>query len=478
MVRLPILSRLRQTAPSMVTSASLKLWRALARQPHLRAQFSSVPRQWSYQSLRSATPEEGIENIPASAFSGVADTPANTDAASPLSNTLNACRYKNSTESPSDSKLGPILGRRRQIMDTLSRTTLGALTDSLSTYLPCAAHRRGTRHGDFLVHFGTRAQRPSYYLEDGTDNFHWPGEPWNSRVWAGGSIFWSAKTYPSSFEHPLSGEERSRPVPIVISRRLTCMEKITEVEHKGVVGSGREKVLIRTRRQYHHGKRLVQPDGRKSIITPAITEFRDLVFMPTKSAEEASAALARPDRIIKPTAIPDASISLTPRQPLLAEFSCLTHNAHRIHLDRGYAASEGFRNLVVHGPLSLYLMLTYLESVLPSHTKIFRFDYRNLAPLFCDEQMTICVRNASDAKIEAEERGEAQEHGGKEQTWDVWITGSQGGYAVKGTAIVRLNDPSVEKSRLTSEWLSTKAPSFRRTLSKAPSPQRTEKEVF
>ena len=226
---------------------------------------------------------------------------------------------------------------------------------------------------------------------------------------------------------------------------MKCEETIESVENKGVVGSGREKILVKTTRTYlpEHlsGQELTSREY-------AITERRDLAFMPGRSEDEARAALALPDRIIKPTVTPDASISLTPRQPLLAEFSCLTHNAHRIHLDRGYAASEGFRNLVVHGPLSLYLMLTFLESVIPRYGQISRFDYRNLAPLFCDEEMTVCARKTSDVKLEAAEpvvketEAEAQEANKtphEQQTWDVWITNSLGGYAVKGTASVRIN---------------------------------------
>lgn len=45
--------------------------------------------------------------------------------------------------------------------------------------------------------------------------------------------------------------------------------------------------------------------------------------------------------------------------------------------------------------------------------------YRNHAPLYVDEEMTICLR-----KLEAERR------------WDVWIEGAGGGLAVKGTVII------------------------------------------
>lgn len=46
---------------------------------------------------------------------------------------------------------------------------------------------------------------------------------------------------------------------------------------------------------------------------------------------------------------------------VLFRFSALTYNAHRIHYDRDHAASEGYADLVVHGPLQVVLMAGELE---------------------------------------------------------------------------------------------------------------------
>ena len=98
-------------------------------------------------------------------------------------------------------------------------------------------------------------------------------------------------------------------------------------------------------------------------------------------------------------------------------------------------------------------MIRYLEIVLSRHFenqgKIVQLDYRNLAPLFCDEEMTICLRkqvaetlaagesaSAPSASAPAEDQAPRLKKEGKEQIWDVWITGKEGGYAVKGTAKV------------------------------------------
>lgn len=80
---------------------------------------------------------------------------------------------------------------------------------------------------------------------------------------------------------------------------------------------------------------------------------------------------------------------------------------------------EGHRNLLVHGPLTLVLMLSVLRSQLGNGERVKELDYRNLAPLYADEELRVCVR-----KDRAKSR------------YDIWIQGKEGGYAVKGTAVV------------------------------------------
>jgi hydroxyacyl-ACP dehydratase HTD2-like protein with hotdog domain len=122
---------------------------------------------------------------------------------------------------------------------------------------------------------------------------------------------------------------------------------------------------------------------------------------------------------------PDFSVVLTPTQQMLFRFSALSFNAHGIHLDPQYCREvEGYRNLLVHGPLSLVLMLSVLRSQLQPGEMVMKFDYRNLAPLFAKEEMKICVRKDRE----------------RDDGFDVWIEGQEGGYAVKGSAVVGHTD--------------------------------------
>ena len=69
---------------------------------------------------------------------------------------------------------------------------------------------------------------------------------------------------------------------------------------------------------------------------------------------------------------------------LLFRYSALTFNTHRIHYDAAYARDvEGYRGLVVHGPLQATLLMNALARHL-GHTR-FRFSYRGRAPLFAGE---------------------------------------------------------------------------------------------
>jgi hydroxyacyl-ACP dehydratase HTD2-like protein with hotdog domain len=65
-------------------------------------------------------------------------------------------------------------------------------------------------------------------------------------------------------------------------------------------------------------------------------------------------------------------------------------------------------------------MLSVLRSQLKELEMVGRFDYRNLAPLYANEEMKVCIRKSH---IKADK-------------YDVWIEGRDGGYAVKGTAVI------------------------------------------
>jgi 3-methylfumaryl-CoA hydratase len=87
---------------------------------------------------------------------------------------------------------------------------------------------------------------------------------------------------------------------------------------------------------------------------------------------------------------------LEPGAPLLFRFSALTFNSHRIHYDAPYAVGEeGYRGLVVHGPLTATLLLDLAQRALGDNA-LRSFAFRGLSPAVADEPLHLVMRGAGD----------------------------------------------------------------------------------
>ncbi|EXV03330.1 MaoC like domain protein [Metarhizium robertsii] len=234
--------------------------------------------------------------------------------------------------------------------------------------------------GHHLVYFPIQTA-PSKLAPDGADLDHSPGPEFPRRMWAGGEV-----NFHKGWRESL----------LMDGRPWRCKEEIGDVRVKG--DKGQEKVFVDVWRRY----------GAKQEWD--IEERRTLVFMRNTEGQLASA----PRRA---TTFPHAaswSAKLVPTPTHLFHFSALTFNAHSIHIDPLYARStDGHRDLLVHGPLTLALMLSVLGG------GVQRISYRNHAPLYVNEEMTVCVRKPDNG-------------GG----WDVWVEGPEGGLAVRGKAVM------------------------------------------
>ena len=125
------------------------------------------------------------------------------------------------------------------------------------------------------------------------------------------------------------------------------------------------------------------------------------------------------------------SHTLTPTPNLLSQYSALSYNTHAIHYNPQYCRDvEGYRDPLVHGPLSLTLMLRVLDSQLPRDTVIHTFEYSHMAPLYVNEPMTIHVLPS---------RGQCEPQSGQ---WEVWIEGPGCGMCVKGHCTTRPCSPA------------------------------------
>lgn len=208
-----------------------------------------------------------------------------------------------------------------------------------------------------------------------------------------------------------------------------CNEKISDVQIKG--HGLNQKIFVQITRRLILGRHPNHPEVPKQTgipQVPIVEESRTLVFMRDNRQATSTDASRLSPKILKPTHIPDFHHSLVPTPALLFRFSALTFNAHAIHLDKQYCRdTEGHRNLLVHGPLSLVFMLDLLRGRLMRANlqrrdgkaeRISYIEYRNMAPLYAEEEMKVC--------------GSMREDRNDGRSWDVWIEGRDGGYAVKG----------------------------------------------
>ncbi|KAL7626821.1 hypothetical protein AAE478_003595 [Parahypoxylon ruwenzoriense] len=351
------------------------------------------------------------------------------------------CRNYSTSNGPPSQEPNKLEALRRSIIarppqlswDVMSPTNSALLNIALNDYIPLScqarAYQAGARgietysaqcelpEGHHLVYFPLQKTAKDL-LADGTDPFPNPGYPYVRRMWAGGSI-------------EFNNEFRLDSKPVV------CKESIDDVTVKGT--GDNEKIFVDMLRVYTTGDDFKSDDSQQPGSLPTggrIRERRVLVFLresPSSLKPDTGKVLGDPasnpaerERVVKAPNAPDFSITLTPTPTLLFQYSALTFNAHAIHLDPQYCREvEGRRGLLVHGPLSLTLMLSVLRSRLSPGEKVRKIDYRNLAPLYVNEPIRVCIRSVGY---------EDEEPGQRVRKWELWVEGKDGGLSVRGTA--------------------------------------------
>jgi 3-methylfumaryl-CoA hydratase len=167
------------------------------------------------------------------------------------------------------------------------------------------------------------------------------------RMWAGGGL---------SFLQPLRvGEEVHR------------VSRIAEIVHKQ--GRSGELVFVTVEHDILCADAL------------AIRERQDIVYRAAPAPESADTGGAPPPAGTPEPRRPERSEIVEATATLLFRYSALTFNGHRIHYDLEYARQEeGYRGLVVHGPLQATLML-HMAARMMGGAAPARFEYRGVAPL-------------------------------------------------------------------------------------------------
>jgi 3-methylfumaryl-CoA hydratase len=108
--------------------------------------------------------------------------------------------------------------------------------------------------------------------------------------------------------------------------------------------------------------------------TPLLAEQQTFLLLDTLFAITPPAQVAATHSIIK---------TITPDDTMLFQFSALSSNSHKIHLDRDYARNvEGYPDLVVNGGLTALLMTEIARAAFGDGIKC--LSVKNSAPLFCN----------------------------------------------------------------------------------------------
>ncbi|KAK3953662.1 hypothetical protein QBC32DRAFT_387235 [Pseudoneurospora amorphoporcata] len=354
---------------------------------------------------------------------------------------------------------------------------------------PTTQYQAALPPGYHLIHYPLQTP-PHLLFPDGTDADHCPGAPFTRRMWAGGRIEF-AKGADQKFT--------------VDGRKTVCVETLGEpVAQLGKGGAGSEqeqRVWVDVWRTYvtfppeaegvsetemervvaEVNKYLEQSSAMNTSTEPSkpkegvISELRRLVFLRERQPPIAGQHTLEPApaRVIRVPHTPDFSFTMTPDATLLFQFSALTFNAHAIHLDPLYAREvEGYKERLVHGPLTLVVMLRGVEGFLNGAStsgatgtgagtgtdgtqiseaikerlfvperesqkdgkrkqwEIANIEYKNLRPLFVGEEMKVCVRLLPNKQ----KNGDKASLGGpRRERVDVWIEAPDEGLAVKGT---------------------------------------------
>jgi 3-methylfumaryl-CoA hydratase len=128
----------------------------------------------------------------------------------------------------------------------------------------------------------------------------------------------------------------------------------------------------------------------------AISERQDIVYRGFAPKDESSAARVETRSPVPADAGWHRDMKVDP--VLLFRYSALTFNGHRIHYDRGYATgTEGYRGLVVHGPLQATLLLEHAARIRSTAPRVFRV--RALQPLFDSGSIRLAARQ-SESRLE------------------------------------------------------------------------------
>lgn len=171
--------------------------------------------------------------------------------------------------------------------------------------------------------------------------------------------------------------------PLVVDRVATRTSFVAKTQEK--LGRTGAMTFVTVRHE-------VSQDGRVVVEEDQHIVYRAATAPDPAGGAEATQAVASED--VPPA--PDEWV-IDPSSTLLARYSALTYNGHRIHYDRDFTRDvEGYPGLLVHGPLQAVAMAEAARRHTGGHVRPVIFDYRLVSPLFDHQGMVVCARPDDD----------------------------------------------------------------------------------
>ncbi|KAI9744839.1 MAG: hypothetical protein M1818_001764 [Claussenomyces sp. TS43310] len=245
----------------------------------------------------------------------------------------------------------------QQFATTLNRP----MKVSTNTILPPCYH----------LAFFTPLQVEAELGADGSDTPYNPDAPFTRRMWAGGELTWSG-------QNTLKAEQN-----------VSETTKVLSAEAKRTK-AGEDMIVVGVEKTFENDNGVALVDRRSWIFRPAITNPMPVAPRPT----EVALSDGPHTRDFTQTAV------------TLFRFSALTFNGHKIHYNREWCREmEGHRDLVVHGPLNLTLIVDMWRDVVAAGKLVMPKSvvYRATHPVYAGDTYRVILEDErekiSDARV-------------------------------------------------------------------------------
>lgn len=269
----------------------------------------------------------------------------------------------------------------RTIQDIITPSRIALLDLTLSPYLPefppptTLSSSSSLYPGYHFVFFPTSTSEQDT-LEDGYEKHFAPKHPYARRLWVSGRLEFSG-------------------TGLAVGQAASCGEEIS-----GISAEKDRWTTVTIRRKMF-------TTGGGHTPNNYVQETRTLRYLRDTSIRNKPVQVLDKTHVIRNWKDEKLLVdhTFTPTRTLLARFSFLTYNFHRIHLDKEYAYNiEEWPDLVVHGNLSVVFVLAAIRKYYESKGDDFRIQnvkYMMLRPLIVDQPARLTITKMTNSRKRA-----------------------------------------------------------------------------